>query len=244
MPIKIQNESLEKKISKIKSKDSKRGEKLLEALVPYAREYINKTNNEFAIWLNKETYFKNAKDRLIKQQLISANEDCLEFICANAIQAHNHALLTKAVVPQKKIDSIRKMAEKLKRKLALIDGFIFESEPKQALLQFLLANILKSPNESALNSGARHSKLSREVFIKKVIYQLEVIFTGKKHPHSSLVDTAIDISAIFFPLADRSDHIEKAKTLSKIGSEDMMFMEKTVKELLAEYQSELNMKKE
>jgi hypothetical protein len=193
------------------------------------------TKHEFYIWLNKNPNFKNAKERLIKNKIICC--DCsemktpmdymsfavLENSCANLISTDfiNSDLIKKSIIPHKKINSIRNVAFKLEKKLLKLDGFVFESELKQHLLQFILADLLSNSNESIFNSGTSHPKLLRAFFLKKFLYLLISFFNNAQLKSSFFADTAIDITGVFFNgEVDRSDAINMAKLIQKTVNDD------------------------
>src|SRR5439155_14160291 len=113
---------------------------------------------------------------------------------------------------QKKIDSMKRKACRLRKQIEATDGFIFKSEIKQHIFLHLLEE-LETGKESVFNSGITHKQLLREFFIKKCIQLLCSVLNQQQIP-SFYADITANIASIFFTVEmDRDNCIELAKKI-------------------------------
>lgn len=221
--------------------------KTLEILGFYANDYLKEINSVgektkvlpphgsgagFSEWLSQQAGFVEAKKKVIKKGLMSANQtDCitLEFICANAIKlcSDNVMSIRQAIVPPKQWHGL---AKKYKNELHYMSR-TFESELEEHLFVYLINKLQSGQKKNIYNSSKKHSHIYREFLTKRIMQGVLSVF-GRNLTVVFVADIALLITGIFFDPMDRDDARKLVRLVKENVFSEQELLQKTIKEII------------
>jgi len=199
-------------------------------------------------WLNRQNGFVAAKKMIVDSKVVvMCNPDAeaireyrntvaLEFICALIIHyfAGEKNKLSQAVVTKPKFKPIDTALKKLRFELKKGGGLYYKHESKQHLLQYLLEDLFQDDSKSVYSEAKNHENVSRHILTKKFMQALFKIYGYEKISRSTVVDIALNLTAIFYtrPM-DRREALKDAKVILQNLVEDEQFRQQSIAEILA-----------
>ena len=190
--------------------------------------------------------FSEAKDRLIKKQLLLPRDwilqtpahfelkYTLEYVCCQLARYYlaEDANLTNVVALNSSFQEILKAMKTIQKELKKTPNMPFGNSVIQQVFKLTLHELINSDTRNIYTSGKNHFFIAREIITKRAIGMLNPYWSRSKVSNNFITDIALAITDRFFETRMANHPAKLALKIKADSEENASLMNMTVENLL------------